>query len=171
MVLKRCVFIFPVLYFFFSYSLYSFVFLFRRCFFVFSILHFFSFFFLSRSLFFFFFFDFCFYRVFCFLLRFSCLCFFFRLNLIGLGFNVIFIDSFVFRFYLGYSHFVYFFVGNSIWAFCDNKTRFLAVSYSRIILNSLLMFFLLLRRGNIYKLSGIYRSGILLRFKDNRHNK
>jgi hypothetical protein len=97
--------------------------------------------------------------------------FFFRLNLIGLGFNVIFIDSFVFRFYLGYSHFVYFFVGNSIWAFCDNKTRFLAVSYSRIILNSLLMFFLLLRRGNIYKLSGIYRSGILLRFKDNRHNK
>lgn len=97
--------------------------------------------------------------------------FFFKVNLVGLGFNVWCIDDVAFRFYLGYSHYIYFFPGFKYRVFCNNKNKFLFVGFSREFVLNMFMFFIGLRKSNVYKMCGIYRQGVLRRFKDNRHNK
>jgi hypothetical protein len=159
---------------FFSFRLYSFVFfgMYRFCsrlvgalvegvFVISRFLYFYT----SNRLLFFYVFDW-FFRLFK-----SNFVFFFKVNLVGLGFNVLCLDDVVFRFYVGYSHYIYFFSGWAYRGFCNNKTKFLVVGFSKEFIMSLLVFFIGLRRSNVYKICGIYRQRILRHLKDNRHNK
>lgn len=157
----------------FSFGLYSFFFFFRFRFFV-SVVglvcegifvsSFLSFYGVDR-LRFFYLFDF-FFRVFS--LNYL---FFFKIILIGLGFNVVYFEDIGFRFYLGYSHYIYFFPAFWCRAFCNNKNKFLVFGFSRDLIRNLLLCFLSLRRSNIYKMCGVYRQRIFSYLKDNRHNK
>jgi len=89
------------------------------------------------------------------------------IDLVGLGYKVKKITNLVYRFYLGQSHYVYFYVPRDIlfWAYQNKLTLFSIYADKLFSLSSNIM---LLRKLNAYKLRGLIRPGQIIILKEGK---
>lgn len=89
------------------------------------------------------------------------------IDLVGLGYKIKKITNLVYRFYLGQSHYVYFYVPNNVlfWAYQNKITLFSIYAEKLFSLSSNIM---LLRKLNAYKLRGLMRPGQIIILKEGK---
>lgn len=76
--------------------------------------------------------------------------FFFRIKLKGLGFRIKQITKKIYRFFMGYNHYFYFYVPKNIFIW-SKKRNLLAVSIDKIKLNDLFAQLLLIKKIDFYE--------------------
>lgn len=93
--------------------------------------------------------------------------FYIFIDLVGLGYKVKKITSNVYRFYLGQSHYIYFYTPNDVlfWAYQNKLTLFSIYADKLFSLSSNIM---LLRKLNSYKLRGLIRPGQIIILKEGK---
>lgn len=89
------------------------------------------------------------------------------IDLVGLGYKIKKITGFLYRFYLGQSHYIYFYVPENVllWAYQSKITLFSIYADKLFSLSSNIM---LLRRLNAYKLRGLVRPGQIIVLKEGK---
>lgn len=89
------------------------------------------------------------------------------IDLVGLGYKIKKITNLVYRFYLGQSHYVYFYIPSEIlfWAYQNKITLFSIYADKLFSLSGNIM---LLRKLNAYKLRGLMRPGQIIILKEGK---
>lgn len=95
--------------------------------------------------------------------------YFVELELIGLGFRVKKITNLLYRFFWGHANYLYFFVPKGVLvqhSFMFRKLFVFGVNHS--LVNDLSSFFLLLKKLNAYRITGMLRPGKMIRLNSGK---